>query len=163
GPRPRDRRCRQDRRCGGDGAAPPGPPPHRRQSARPWRGRRSGARDWVARRRRRAHLHGTRGVRPATGLIVGRCNPPHPGRSHMIEWAAARCDRLVVFVNTRAGELVPGPLRAQWLAELHPDVTVVEVAHDLDTNFGSEALWTQWMELFRSRWPHATGPDVVFS
>ena len=102
-------------------------------------------------------------MKPATGLIVGRFNPPHLGHSHMIDWAAARCERLVVFVNTRAGELVPGPLRAQWLAELHPDVTVVEVAHDLDTNFGSEELWAKWMTLFRSHWPHPTGPDVVFS
>jgi len=99
----------------------------------------------------------------ATGLIVGRFNPPHLGHSHMIEWAAARCDQLVVFVNTRVRELVPGHLRAQWLAELHPDVTVVEVAHDLDTNFADESLWAKWMELFRSKWPHPTGPHVVFS
>jgi cytidyltransferase-like protein len=102
-------------------------------------------------------------VTAATGLIVGRFNPPHLGHSHMIDWAAARCDRLVVFVNTRNGELVPGHLRARWLADLHPDVTVVEVAHDLDTDFGDEALWARWMDLFRARWPHESGPDVVFS
>jgi cytidyltransferase-like protein len=102
-------------------------------------------------------------VKPDTGLIVGRFNPPHLGHSWMIEWANERCDRLVVFVNTRDGELVPGALRAQWLADLHPDVRVVEVAHDLDTNFADESLWARWMELFRSKWPYATGPDVVFS
>jgi HTH-type transcriptional repressor of NAD biosynthesis genes len=101
--------------------------------------------------------------RHATGLIVGRFNPPHLGHSYMIDWAAARCDRLVVFVNTRDGELVPGALRAGWLAELHPDVTVVEVRHDLDTNFDDEELWAKWMALFRSRWPHDAGPDAVFS
>lgn len=100
---------------------------------------------------------------PATGLIVGRFNPPHLGHSHMIEWATARCGRLVVYVNTRVGELVPGHLRAQWLAELHPDVTVVEVAHELDTNFGDEELWARWLALFRSRWPYEAGPDAVFS
>lgn len=98
-----------------------------------------------------------------TGLIVGRFNPPHLGHSYMIERAAARCTRLVVFVNTRDGELVPGELRAAWLAELHPDVTVVEVRHDLDTNFADEALWARWMALFRSRWPHPDGPHAVFS
>ncbi len=103
------------------------------------------------------------GELPATGLIVGRFNPPHLGHSFMIDWAAQRCGQLVVFVNTRAGELVPGALRAGWLADLHPHVHVVEVAHDLDTNFGDEALWAQWMALFRSRWPLPTGPDVVFS
>jgi cytidyltransferase-like protein len=98
-----------------------------------------------------------------TGLIVGRFNPPHLGHSYMIEWAAARVERLVVFVNTRDGELVPGSLRAGWLAELHPNVAVVEVRHDLDTNFADEALWAKWMELFRASWPHETGPDIVFS
>ena len=99
----------------------------------------------------------------STGLIVGRFNPPHLGHSYMIDWAASRVDRLVVFVNTRDGELVPGSLRAGWLAELHPAVTVVEVNHDLDTNFDDEELWARWMDLFRSRWPHEAGPDIVFS
>jgi HTH-type transcriptional repressor of NAD biosynthesis genes len=84
----------------------------------------------------------------------------------MIEQARARCDRLVVFVNTRQGELVPGALRAAWLAELHPDVDVVEVAHDLDTDFGDEALWERWMALFRSSWPlpaDVGGPHALFS
>ena len=98
-----------------------------------------------------------------TGLIIGRFNPPHLGHSWMIEWAAARCEQLVVFVNTRLGELVPGSLRAGWLAELHPDVRVVEVAHDLDTDFHDEALWVQWMELLRAHWPLPTGPDALFS
>jgi HTH-type transcriptional repressor of NAD biosynthesis genes len=99
----------------------------------------------------------------ATGLIVGRFNPPHLGHSYMIEWAADRVDRLVVFVNTRDDELVPGEHRAAWLAELHPDVTVVEVRHDLGTNFDDEDLWATWMALFRSRWPHESGPDAIFS
>lgn len=98
-----------------------------------------------------------------TGLIIGRFNPPHLGHSYMIEWAAERCQQLVVFVNTRSGELVPGPLRAGWLAELHPDVHVVEVAHDLDTDFGDEALWARWMELLRGSWPLPTGPHAIFS
>ena len=100
---------------------------------------------------------------PRSGLIVGRFNPPHLGHSYMIDWAAARVERLVVFVNTRDGELVPGELRAQWLADLHPNATVVEVRHDLDTDFGNEELWAKWMTLFRSRWPHESGPDVIFS
>ena len=99
----------------------------------------------------------------ATGLIVGRFNPPHLGHSYMIDWAAERVDELVVFVNTRDGELVPGELRAKWLAELHPTVTVIEVHHQLDNNFDDEALWIKWMELFRSKWPLRTGPHAVFS
>lgn len=98
-----------------------------------------------------------------TGLIVGRFNPPHLGHSYMIQWAAQRVERLVVFVNTRDGELVPGELRAAWLADLHPNVVVVELRHDLETNFNDEALWERWMALFRSCWPHTEGPHAIFS
>jgi len=73
-----------------------------------------------------------------------------------------------VFVNTREGEPVPGELRAKWLAELHPDVTVVEVRHDLDTDFDDADLWDKWIALFNARWPLEAvdgrrGPDVYFS
>lgn len=104
------------------------------------------------------------GDRPATGLIVGRFCPPHLGHSHLIDRAAEQVDELVVFVNTRDGEAVPGELRAGWLAELHPEVTVVEVRHDLDTDFGDEDLWARWIALFQERWPLGVpGPAVVFS
>jgi NadR type nicotinamide-nucleotide adenylyltransferase len=99
-----------------------------------------------------------------TGLIVGRFCPPHLGHSHLITRAGQAVDELVVFVNTRDGEVVPGELRAAWLAELHPGVTVVELRHDLDTDFADEALWRQWIALFRASWPlDGAGPDVVFS
>ena len=103
-------------------------------------------------------------LRRRTGLIVGRFCPPHLGHSHLIETAAGEVDQLVVYVNTRAGEPIAGSLRARWLAELHPDVAVIEVAHDLETDFGDEALWDRWIALFRERWPlDGDGPDVVFS
>jgi NadR type nicotinamide-nucleotide adenylyltransferase len=100
---------------------------------------------------------------PVTGLIVGRFDPPHLGHSFMIEWAAERCDRLVVFVNTRAGEAAPGHLRAAWLSELHPDVGVVQVEHELENDWDDEDLWARWIALFRQHWPHEVGPHVVFS
>lgn len=99
-----------------------------------------------------------------TGLIVGRFDPPHLGHSFMIEWAAQRCDRLVVYVNSSAiRDTAPGPLRAGWLSELHPNVVVREVVHRLGTDFDDEDLWAKWMALFRSEWPHDVGPHVVFS
>jgi HTH-type transcriptional repressor of NAD biosynthesis genes len=99
-----------------------------------------------------------------TGLIVGRFCPPHLGHSHLIRRAAEQVDRLVVYINTRDGEPVPGALRARWLTELHPGVTVVQVRHHLKTDFGDEELWRRWISLFRDSWPLAEpGPDVVFS
>ena len=92
----------------------------------------------------------------STGLIVGRFNPPHLGHSHMIDWAAERCGTLVVYVNTRDGEAVPGSLRAGWLADLHPQVRVIEVRHNLDTNWD----WTRVVHLMATG---ATAPpdDLV--
>ncbi len=102
--------------------------------------------------------------RHATGLIVGRFDPPHLGHSYMIEWAAARSDRLVVFVNSSSErDTAPGALRAAWLSDLHPDVTVIEVRHGLGTDFDDEDLWERWMALFRDHWPHDGGPHAVFS
>jgi NadR type nicotinamide-nucleotide adenylyltransferase len=102
--------------------------------------------------------------RHRTGLIVGRFDPPHRGHSFMIERASAHCDELVVFVNSSAErDAIPGGLRARWIADLHPEVRVDEVRHELATNFDDEALWLRWMDLFRSHWPHDDGPHVVFS
>ena len=102
--------------------------------------------------------------RVPTGLIVGRFDPPHLGHSFMIDWAAQRCERLVVYVNSSAErDAAPGALRAQWLADLHPHVTVIEVRHRLGTDFDDEELWAKWMALFAERWPHEDGPHAVFS
>jgi HTH-type transcriptional regulator, transcriptional repressor of NAD biosynthesis genes len=101
--------------------------------------------------------------RYATGLIVGRFDPPHLGHSYLIAEAARRCARLAVFVNSGPVDAVPGRLRARWLTELHPEVTVVEVVHELPTDFGDEELWQRWIELFRVNWPFERGPDVVCS
>ena len=102
--------------------------------------------------------------RHPSGLIVGRFDPPHLGHSYIIEWAAERCEALVVFVNTsEQRDTAPGDLRAAWLAELHPDVTVIELRHSLGTDFDDEELWAKWMELFTEMWPHDDGPHAVFS
>ena len=99
----------------------------------------------------------------ASGLIIGRFDPPHLGHSYMIEWARDRCEQLVVFVNTKQGEAAPGHLRAQWLQDLHPEVKVVQVEHDLHNDWDDQELWAKWINLLRSKWPLANGPEVVVS
>ncbi len=107
--------------------------------------------------------------RHRSGLIVGRFDPPHLGHSYMIDWAAQRCDQLVVYVNASAErDAAPGELRASWLAELHPKVDVIEVRHSLHTDWDDEDLWAKWLALFRAQWPYrdgplADGPDAMFS
>ncbi len=102
-------------------------------------------------------------MRWSTGLIVGRFCPPHLGHSYLISRAAAQVDELVVYVNTRRTDPIAGVLRAQWLRQLHPDVEVVQVSHDLETNFDDPELWERWMQLFMVHWPLESGPDAVFS
>lgn len=98
-----------------------------------------------------------------SGLIVGRFDPPHLGHSYMIDWAAARVDRLAVYVNSGVADAAPGELRAAWLSELHPQVAVVEVRHSLRTDWGDQELWQRWIDLFRRHWPYDEGPHAVFS
>lgn len=99
-----------------------------------------------------------------TGLIVGRFDPPHLGHSYMIDAAAQRCERLVVFVNSSSErDTAPGLLRAEWLGDLHPHVTVLELRHQLGTDFEDEDLWAKWMATFHDHWPHEIGPHAVFS
>jgi HTH-type transcriptional regulator, transcriptional repressor of NAD biosynthesis genes len=103
-------------------------------------------------------------VRYETGLIVGRFDPPHLGHSHMIEWALRRTDQLVVYVNSSfERDTVPGELRGSWLSELHPQAEVRVVRHSLATDWNDEDLWAKWIALFRSHWPHDSGPHAVFS
>ena len=104
------------------------------------------------------------GERYATGLIVGRFDPPHLGHSYMIDAAAAQVDRLVVYVNSSfVRDTVPGELRATWLAGAHPNVEVRVVRHRLGTDWADEELWAKWIALFRRHWPHESGPEAVFS
>ncbi|HEY3485369.1 MAG TPA: adenylyltransferase/cytidyltransferase family protein [Ilumatobacteraceae bacterium] len=99
----------------------------------------------------------------ATALIVGRFDPPHLGHSYLIESAGEVADRVVVFVNSKPTDAVDGALRRGWLAELHPDVDVRELRHELATDFDDEDLWNRWMALFRSHWPLDDGPHAVIS
>ncbi len=72
----------------------------------------AGGRLAAGRRHRRRRLTPTRGRahmnQAPTGLIVGRFDPPHLGHSFLIEQAALRCGRLVVYVNSGPADAVPG-------------------------------------------------------
>ena len=98
-----------------------------------------------------------------TGLVVGRFDPPHLGHSSLLDAASDRCDRVAVYVNSGPRDVVPGALRVAWLAELHPEAVVVEVVHDLRTDFDDETLWQRWIDLFRDHWPFEHGPEIVCS
>jgi NadR type nicotinamide-nucleotide adenylyltransferase len=97
------------------------------------------------------------------GLVIGKFYPPHAGHHHLIDTAAAACDRLTVVVAASPLESIPIVSRAAWLRERHPQprVEIVPVVDDVAIDYDSEAAWSAHVEIFRAA---ARDPvDVVFS
>ncbi len=71
----------------------------------------------------------------ATGVVVGKFDPPHRGHSLVIDVARSQVDRLVVLVREYAEQTIAVHTRARWLGEIHSDVTiriVTDVAEAVD-------------------------------
>ncbi|XVQ08864.1 AAA family ATPase [Spirillospora sp. CA-255316] len=97
------------------------------------------------------------------GLVVGKFYPPHAGHHHLVDTAAAACDRLTVIVAASTVESVPLALRAAWLRETHPQphVEIVPVVDDHKIDYGSEDAWDAHVAAFRSGL--AAPVDAVFT
>ena len=97
------------------------------------------------------------------GLVVGKFYPPHAGHHHLIDTAAAACERLTVVVAASPLESIPIALRAAWLRERHsqPHVEIVPAVDDIPVDYDSDTAWAAHVEVFRAA---AGDPvDVVFS
>jgi NadR type nicotinamide-nucleotide adenylyltransferase len=99
------------------------------------------------------------------GLVLGKFLPPHAGHLHLIEFARARCERVVVLCCSLAQEPIAGALRAAWLTELVAGDSGVEVVHVTDENpqFPHEHpdFWSIWRDTVRR---HCTvHPDAIFT
>jgi NadR type nicotinamide-nucleotide adenylyltransferase len=95
-----------------------------------------------------------------TGVVIGKFLPPHRGHRHLIETAAAAVDHLDVIVCARGDQDIDGRLRAAWLREIHPDVTVVLVDDDIPDDEGDRTSWA-WAD--RTVQVLGRAPDVVFT
>ena len=91
-----------------------------------------------------------------TGVIVGKFYPPHRGHKFLIDTATSQVNHLTVFVADKEDQTIPGDLRAQWLREIHPDVTVRVIEEDYPE---TDSKW--WAE-HTIRWLGYT-PEVVFT
>ena len=91
-----------------------------------------------------------------TGVVIGKFYPPHHGHTYLIDVARTHVDHLSVIVCDRAGQTIPGQLRAAWLRELHPDVEVMRI----DDVYPSDDS-RLWAEL-TMRWL-GCAPDAVFT
>ncbi len=91
-----------------------------------------------------------------TGLVVGKFYPPHNGHDFLINKAASRVENLDVIVIAKPDEIIPGELRAKWVAENHPNANVI-LRPDTIVSEDSE----RWADQTVSWLGYA--PDIVFS
>ncbi|MGN6673992.1 MAG: AAA family ATPase [Thermomicrobiales bacterium] len=96
------------------------------------------------------------GTRARTGVVIGKFYPPHLGHKYLIDTAASQVERLTAIICARAGQTIPGELRATWLRELHPNVTVllIDDVYPPDDSRLWAAKTIEWL---------GSTPDVVFT
>jgi NadR type nicotinamide-nucleotide adenylyltransferase len=96
------------------------------------------------------------------GLVIGKFYPPHAGHHHLIDTAAAACERLTVVAAGSSVESVPLALRAAWLRERHPQphVEIVAVVDDTEIDYGSDEIWAEHVAAFRAGLATASGAGV---
>ncbi|MFF5263892.1 AAA family ATPase [Actinomadura viridis] len=97
------------------------------------------------------------------GMVIGKFYPPHAGHHHLIDTAAAACDRVTVIAAGSTVESVPLALRAAWLRETHPQphVEIVPVVDDHEIDYDSDDAWDAHVAVFRSGLDAPV--DAVFS
>jgi HTH-type transcriptional regulator, transcriptional repressor of NAD biosynthesis genes len=89
------------------------------------------------------------------GVVIGKFYPPHRGHKFLIDTATAQVDHLTVIVCDHPSQSIPAALRAEWLREMHPNVTVVVTPDDEPDE--PEPWARRTIEILGRR------PDVVFT
>lgn len=97
------------------------------------------------------------------GLVIGKFYPPHAGHHHLIDTAAAACDRLTVIIGASSVESIPVADRTAWLREAHrqPHVHFAPVIDDVEIDYDSAEVWERHIEVFRHGpgCQNASGPN----
>jgi len=115
-------------------------------------------------------------MRSGHGLVIGKFYPPHAGHHHLIEVAAAQCERVSVVVMASSVETIPLADRVAWLAATHastPQVRILGVTDDVAVDYDDPAAWHAHValmdaalaaDLLATGQPaSAAGVDVVFT
>ena len=80
--------------------------------------------------------------------MLGKFLPPHLGHQHLVDFAAAACERVTVMVCTRPDEPIPGALRFQWMRECFPTLDVTHVTDDVPAEPAEHPdFWLIWRRL----------------
>jgi NadR type nicotinamide-nucleotide adenylyltransferase len=59
------------------------------------------------------------------GLVIGKFYPPHKGHKFLIDTAQKMSENLTIIICAKDNETIPGTLRAQWLAHIHPKAKII--------------------------------------
>lgn len=98
------------------------------------------------------------------GVVIGKFLPPHRGHSYLIDTACSQAEDVVVIVCARRDDLIPAPVRAEMIRQIHPKVTVHVTADDIPDDIPDdqgEATSRAWA--VRTRALLGRHPDVVFT
>jgi len=101
------------------------------------------------------------------GLVLGKFMPLHKGHVGLIEFAASRCDELIVLACAAEGEPIPGEIRMKWLEatfaekkKIQPQLLSYNDQLLPNTSESSVAVSKIWAEHLQSILPMI---DIVFS
>lgn len=95
------------------------------------------------------------------GLVIGKFMPPHRGHDYLICSARQQVDRLTILLFSKRNEPIPGDLRARWLKELYPNLTILHCTDEQRVDYHDPEAWNAWIRSIRRLYP--SGPDTVFS
>ena len=95
------------------------------------------------------------------GLVIGKFYPLHVGHNHLIRTALTRCASVTVQLLGATVESIPLEVRADWIRQEHPTVTLRTAMDDAEVDFASDAAWDAHMVLIEELLPAPV--DAVFS
>ncbi|MEJ7645223.1 MAG: AAA family ATPase [Chryseolinea sp.] len=98
------------------------------------------------------------------GLVIGKFMPVHLGHVALIEFAASRCDELIVSMSFTEADPIPATLRFSWLTILFANHKVIKPAMVKD-DFDNDSLpllqrVTLWSDFIRATFGEI---DIIFS
>lgn len=97
-------------------------------------------------------------------MVIGKFMPLHIGHCALIRFAAGHCDELIVSMTYKPEDVIPGPIRFEWLEEEFINEPSIKPELSLD-NFDDESLplsmrMPLWSAFLKRRFPPI---DVVVS
>jgi HTH-type transcriptional regulator, transcriptional repressor of NAD biosynthesis genes len=98
------------------------------------------------------------------GLVIGKFLPIHNGHISLINFAASKCDEVIVSMSYTANDIIDPSLRFSWIKEIFNNNSIIKPAMVLD-NFDDETLplydrTKVWAKFIAEAYPAV---DAIFS